>query len=65
MLNPPYYLINFKINIDNKVKVKYNGGEKMKKFTYIDYMKYQTYIGNINYFKNVLQEDCEKYKYNN
>lgn len=36
----------------------------MKKFTYIDYIKYQTYIDNINYFKNVLQEDSESYKYN-
>ena len=35
----------------------------MKKFTYIDYIKYQRYIDNINYFKNVLREDSEPYKY--
>jgi len=36
----------------------------MRKFTYLHYIKYQTYMNNINYFKNVLQEDSEQYKYN-
>ena len=36
----------------------------MKKFTYMDYLKYQEYIGNIAYFKDVLKEDGETYQYN-
>ena len=35
----------------------------MKKFTYMHYLKYYQYVENINYFKNVLREDSEKYKY--
>lgn len=42
----------------------YNGGgNKMKKFTYVDYLKYQEYVENITYFKNVLKEDSETYQY--
>lgn len=36
----------------------------MKKFTYVDYLKYQQYVENITYFKNVLKEDSETYQYN-
>ncbi len=35
----------------------------MKKFTYADYLKYQGYIENMAYFKNVLKEDSEIYQY--
>lgn len=37
---------------------------KIKKFTYIEFLKYQEYIENINYFKNVLKEDSTIYQYN-
>ena len=36
----------------------------MKKFTYIEYLKYQEYIGNIGYFEQVLKEDEQIYQYN-
>ena len=35
----------------------------MKRFTYMDYLRYQGYIENITYFKNVLREDSETYQY--
>ena len=35
----------------------------MKRFTYIEYLKYQEYVKNIDYFKNNLKEDSNKYNY--
>ena len=47
------------------VKIIYNGGvSKIKKFTYIEYLKYQEYISNIDYFEQVLKEDSTIYQYN-
>lgn len=44
--------------------MRYNGGvNKMKKFTYVDYLKYQQYVENIIYFKSVLKEDSATYQY--
>ena len=35
----------------------------MKKFTYIEYLKYQEYISNIDYFEQVLKEEEQSYQY--
>lgn len=48
-----------KINIDTKIKKKYNGGNKMKLFTYQDYLIYEELHGTIL----KIAESAENYDY--